>query len=352
MASRQIYDNAHRINTLGILPADGYWDGTGKEPTEGVWLCPNGEDGLYFQSFGNTDFYGIAEELYNSDIYYNPGWLYRLPDGIYRINNDKLESISGSAVGNTYNATVEIPLPSGEYYSDINAETQTHNVLQAILKEGVASLGLQITFAIGSASWKTYQYVGPNVTDIQFLNPKNWVDLAGMSAGAEAIINVDSLCPRSVAGFYTKDTAIDAILAEQSKSGITYAKGGLVITFRVEEYKWESYQFTGQPTDFASKDLWKEFGGGGSVTTSDTPAKDGKEAFSTGGAYDMQQKQFAGLEVVPDPEDYIIQGVDKTGAAIGEAVKSPRATVAVKSQARPSQSIWRTLLYMPLSERI
>ena len=325
MASRQIYDNAHRINTLGILPADGYWDGTGKEPTEGVWLCPNGEDGLYFQSFGNTDFYGIAEELYNSDIYYNPGWLYRLPDGIYRINNDKLESISGSAVGNTYNATVEIPLPSGEYYSDINAETQTHNVLQAILKEGVASLGLQITFAIGSASWKTYQYVGPNVTDIQFLNPKNWVDLAGMSAGAEAIINVDSLCPRSVAGFYTKDTAIDAILAEQSKSGITYAKGGLVITFRVEEYKWESYQFTGQPTDFASKDLWKEFGGGGSVTTSDTPAKDGKEAFSTGGAYDMQQKQFAGLEVVPDPEDYIIQGVDKTGAAIGEAVKIPKS---------------------------
>ena len=325
MASRQIYDNAYRINTLGILPADGYWDGTGKEPTEGVWLCPNGEDGLYFQSFGNTDFYGIAEELYNSDIYYNPGWLYRLPDGIYRINNDKLESISGSAVGNTYNATVEIPLPSGEYYSDINAETQTHNVLQAILKEGVASLGLQITFAIGSASWKTYQYVGPNVTDIQFLNPKNWVDLAGMSAGAEAIINVDSLCPRSVAGFYTKDTAIDAILAEQSKSGITYAKGGLVITFRVEEYKWESYQFTGQPTDFASKDLWKEFGGGGSVTTSDTPAKDGKEAFSTGGAYDMQQKQFAGLEVVPDPEDYIIQGVDKTGAAIGEAVKIPKS---------------------------
>ncbi len=54
-------------------------------------------------------------------------------------------------MGNTYNATVEIPLPTGEYYSDINAEVQSHNVLQAILKEGVASLGLQITFAIGAS---------------------------------------------------------------------------------------------------------------------------------------------------------------------------------------------------------
>lgn len=326
MASRQIHDNAHRINTIGILPADGYWDGTDKEPTSGVWLCPNGDDGVYFRSFGNTDFYGIAEEFYNSDIYYNPGWLYRLPDGIYRINNDKLESISGSAVGNTYNATVEIPLPSGEYYSDINAETQTHNVLQAILKEGVASLGLQITFAIGSASWKTYQYVGPNVTEPQFLSPKNWVDLAGMSAGAEAIINVDTLCPRSVAGFYTKDTAIDAILSEQSKSGITYAKGGLVITFRVEEYKWEAYQFTGQPTDFASKDLWKEFGGGGSVKTSDTPEKDGKEALSTGGAYEMQQDSFDHLESDQDAENHIIKAVSKRGNEMGESIKIPKST--------------------------
>ena len=330
-ANNGILDNAHRIDVIGILPADGQWDGNGSEPTSGVWLCPNEDEydpGLYFRSFGNTNFYNIAEETYNSDFTYNSGWLYRLPDGIYRINNDKLESISGSAVGNTYNATVEIPLPTGEYYSDINAEVQSHNVLQAILKEGVASLGLQITFAIGASSWKTYQYVGPNLTDTQFLNPANWVDLAGMSAGAEAIINVDALCPRTVAGYYTKDTAIDAILAEQTKSGINYAKGGLVITYRTGEYTWETYQFTGQPTDFASKDLWKEFGGGGSVKTSDTPEKDGKEALSTGGAYEMEQKSFAGLEITPDPDDYIIQGVDKTGNAIGEAVKIPKSNGA------------------------
>ena len=241
-----------------------------------------------------------------------------------------LEKNEGSSVGNTFNATVELPLPQGEYYSDIVSETQTHNVLQAVFNKGVASLGLQITFAIGPTSWKTYQYIGPNVTKEQFVDKpvENWIDLAGMSAGAEAIINVDALCPRSVAGYYTKDTAIDAILALQQSSGIKYAKGGLVITFRSGEYKFEAYQFTGQPTDFASKELWKEFGGGGSVKTSDTPEKDGKDAFSTGGAHEMQQKQFAGLEIVPDPDNYIIQGVDKGGAKIGESVSIPKSNGA------------------------
>ena len=223
-AERNIKDLGNRIYNLGILPCDGYWDGTGKEPTQGVWLCPSEDGGVYFRSFGNTDFYNIAEEVYNSDMTYNSGYMYRIEDGIFRIVNNKFESISGSAVGNTYNATVEIPLPAGEYYSDIMAETQTHNVLLAVFNEGKASLGLTVTFAIGPSSWKTYQYIGPNTTGPQFLNVNNWIDMAGMSAGAEAIINVDALCPRKVAGYYDKSSAIDAILELQNASGIKYAK--------------------------------------------------------------------------------------------------------------------------------
>ena len=53
--------------------------------------------------------------------------------------------------------------------------------------------------------------------------------------------------------------------------------------------KWEAYQFTRNVEDINPADLkpWVEFGGGGNnaVPTSDTPEKDGKEAFSTGGAY-------------------------------------------------------------------
>ena len=325
-AERNIKDLGNRIYNLGILPCDGYWDGTGKEPTQGVWLCPSEDGGVYFRSFGNTDFYNIAEEVYNSDMTYNSGYMYRIEDGIFRIVNNKFESISGSAVGNTYNATVEIPLPAGEYYSDIMAETQTHNVLLAVFNEGKASLGLTVTFAIGPSSWKTYQYIGPNTTGPQFLNVNNWIDMAGMSAGAEAIINVDALCPRKVAGYYDKSSAIDAILELQNASGIKYAKSGLVITFRTGEYAWEAYQFTGEVSDFSNKDLWKQFGGGGTVKTSATPEKDGKDAFSTGGAYDMQQNAFDHLDVDQDAENHIIKAINKKGDEMGQSISIPKST--------------------------
>jgi hypothetical protein len=326
-ANDRIYENEERLRILNLLPCDGAWNGEGQAPTSGVYLCPNGEGDVYFRSFGDTDFYGIAEEEYNSDIYYNTGHLYRISDGLFRIENNKFVSIAGSAVGNTYNATVEIPLPTGEYYSDIMADTQIHNVLKAVYDAGKASLGITITFAIGVGSWKTYQYVGPNTTEDQFVkNTNNWIDMAGMSAGAEAFINVDSLCPRTVAGYYDKSSAIDAILAKQNSSGIKYEKTGLVITFRTGEYTIASYQFTGEVADFANKDLWKEFGGGGAVKTVATPEKDGKDAFSTGGAYDMQQTAFDHLDIDQDAENHIIKAINKKGDEMGKSISIPKSS--------------------------
>lgn len=330
----RIAENSDHIRSIGILPCDGQWDGNGTAPTSGVWLIPSAEDetAVCFESYGNTDFYGYASEVYNSDEHYNPGYIYRIEDGLYRIVNNKFESISGSAVGNTYNATVEIPLPTGEYYSDINAESQEHNVLKAVYDKGKASLGITVTYAISASAWKTYQYIGPNTTEAQFLNPQNWLDMAGMSAGAEAIINVDDLCPRAeqgLTGYYSKESAIDAIQKKQNSSGIKYAKSGLVITFRSSEYAWEAYQFTGSPEDFASKELWKEFGGGGgSVSTSDTAEKEGKDAFSTGGAYEMELAAFDHLDVDQDAENHIIKAINKRGDEMGDGVKIPKSTGA------------------------
>lgn len=233
----------------------------------------------------------------------------------------------GSALGNVFNVTNEIPLPAGEFYKDIKSDAAGgHDPLTAVLDAGVASLGMQVTFAIKAGSWKTYQYTGVNIEPNNFKNPDNWLDLAGMSAGAEALINVDDLCPRSVAGYYTKDTAIDAILSLQQSSGITYAKGGLVITFRSGEYTFEAYQFTGQVTDFSSKELWKEFGGGGKVTTSDTPESNGKDAFSTGGAYEMEQSAFDHLDLDQDSENHIIKAINKRGDEMGDPLKLPKST--------------------------
>lgn len=317
----------NQIFGVKILPFDGIWDGTGTAPTSGIYYCPNDEDGAGFRCFGNSTFEqnGWYEEIYNSDMTANPDNIYRCETELFHIVDGKMMPLSGSAVGNTFNATVEIPLPTGEYYSDITAETQTHNVLTAVFEHGVASVGLQITFAIGPRTWKSYQYVGVNDTEGQFKNIDNWIDLAGMSAGSEAVINIDELIPRAVAGYYTKDTAIDALLSYIQSSGINYSKGGLIITFRVSEYGWETYQFTGQDTDLSSKELWKSFGGGGAVKTEDEPANGGKDAFSTGGAYEMAQNAFDHLEPDQDADNYLIKAVNKRGEDMGDPISIPKS---------------------------
>lgn len=316
------------IEGINILPFDGVWDGTGTAPTTGIYYCPNDEDGARFRCFGNSSYerYGWPEEKYNSDMTANPDAIYRCETELFHIVDGKMMPLSGSAVGNTFNVTVEIPLPAGEYYSDITAEAQTHNVLNAVFEHGVASVGLQITFAIGARTWKSYQYVGVNDTEGQFKNIDNWIDLAGMSAGSEAVINIDELVPRTVAGYYTKDTAIDALLSYIQSSSIDYSKGGLIITFRASEYGWETYQFTGQPSDMSSKALWVPFGGGGSVKTEDEPANGGKDAFSTGGAYDMAQAAFDHLELDQDSENYVIKAVSKSDKEMGDSIKLPKST--------------------------
>ena len=320
-------DLENQIFGVKILPFDGIWDGTGTAPTSGIYYCPNDEDGAGFRCFGKSTFEqnGWYEEIYNSDMTANPDNIYRCETELFHIVDGKMMSLSGSAVGNTFNATVEIPLPTGEYYSDITAETQTHNVLTAVFEHGVASVGLQITFAIGPRTWKSYQYVGVNDTEGQFKNIDNWIDLAGMSAGSEAVINIDELIPRAVAGYYTKDTAIDALLSYIQSSGINYSKGGLIITFRVSEYGWETYQFTGQDTDLSSKELWKPFGGGGAVKTEDEPANGGKDAFSTGGAYEMAQNAFDHLEPDQDADNYLIKAVNKRGEDMGDPISIPKS---------------------------
>lgn len=320
-------DLENQIFGVKILPFDGIWDGTGTTPTRGIYYCPNDEDGAGFRCFGNSTFEqnGWYEEIYNSDMTANPDNIYRCESELFHLVDGKMMPLSGSAVGNTFNATVEIPLPTGEYYSDITAETQTHNVLTAVFEHGVASVGLQITFAIGPRTWKSYQYVGVNDTEGQFKNIDNWIDLAGMSAGSEAVINIDELIPRAVAGYYTKDTAIDALLSYIQSSGINYSKGGLIITFRVSEYEWETYQFTGQDTDMSSKELWKSFGGGGAVKTEDEPANGGKDAFSTGGAYEMAQNAFDHLEPDQDADNYLIKAVNKRGEDMGDPISIPKS---------------------------
>lgn len=350
-AWNEIRGNQYRIDSLGILKADGEWDGNGKEPTEGVWLCPNGEDGWYFRSFGNTDFYGVAEELYNSDLYYNEGWLYRLPDGICNIVNGKFESISGSAVGNTYNVTNERIAndekngegTSATYYDEFNT------AVLYILAKGKATLGMSMTFAQGLKSWKTYQYVGGTVNEGDFKDESNWIDMAGLSAGDEAIININRLCGDKD---YTISTALQALIDLEQSTGIDYRKEGLVLTYRRDGSAnvWETKQYKGRITDMTptNEKQWEDFGGGSSnVEMVDAVEKGSDKAVTSGAVADaLETEPIVDFENQSDADNIIYQGVNKKGEPVGNPLSIPRSsgggqqTGSVLNIYPESQAVW------------
>ena len=192
-----------------------------------------------------------------------------------------------AAVGNCYNVTNEHPLESGFFYDSAKAVTKT-------FESGVAALGLQITFAVANNSWKTLQYVGSSVEEQEFENLVNWIDLAGLSAGTEAVLNIEHLCGSCQAenpdnpGYYTLNHALNALKALQDNTGITYAKSGLIITYPIAQYSWETKQFRGNASDLTDNTLWSDFGAGGggtSVEVTDEPEERSRKAFSAGGAY-------------------------------------------------------------------
>lgn len=222
---------------------------------------------------------------------------------------DDWKEFGGSAaVGNCYNVTNEASdlLPAGTGYFTLTtaiAATQT---------KGFAAVGMQITFASGANTWKTYQYVGADTTSANFTDEENWVDMAGMSAGSEAILNVQELCgPCTSAAYYNISYAIAAIMAKSAATGIDYAKSGLVITYPVGENQWETKQFNGSVSDFGETSLWLDFGGSGSeIETSDDPESGGEDAFSTGGAYNHLAKGAEMLEASEAEADENIDNPD------------------------------------------
>lgn len=207
-------------------------------------------------------------------------WQFINPGGFTVVGNWR--KFGGSAsVGNIYNVTVDEPLTMGYY----TLET----AIEKAYEKGFNNVGVQITFAIADKSWKTYQFIGATNDATAFKNVNNWIDLAGMSAGSETLINIDALCGACTsAEFYTLEYAIAALQSVSRATGIDYAKPGLVITYQSGENKFETRQFQSTVGNFGEAALWVPFGGGGeatSVKTSDTPVEDGTDAFSTGGAF-------------------------------------------------------------------
>lgn len=189
--------------------------------------------------------------------------------------------------------------------------------------------GVVLTF-LTENGWQSKQWV--NSAD--WNNESNWKDFGANGESIGNTINVNALCGDVE---YTLSTAIQAVQNLQKSSGLTYFKSGVVLTFKTTDTDrngapvWLAYQFTREVADInpADEKPWVPFGGGGSgnVETSDKPEKDGKDALSTGGAFEMQEKAIGGFDEESD-EDYIyFKAVNLNGRQMEDVViKVPKNT--------------------------
>lgn len=222
----------------------------------------------------------------------------------------------GAAVGNIYNVTNEVPI-SG-YYELCDPNNPTVSAVHVAWEMGMAVSGLIISFEIASGVWKTYQYTGRTLTEDNWKTLDNWKDFGSLAAGSETHIVIDTLVGAPTIGeFYTLESAVTALLAYQKEKGVTYAKPGLVISYKVAENAMETKQFQGAVSDFGEVALWKDFGGGGSkVELGAAPEEGGDKALSTGGAYECIPVDFT---LDTETEGVVkIQMVNAKGEGVGE----------------------------------
>lgn len=201
-------------------------------------------------------------------------------------NGDMTPIAAEASPASIFNATVAVPIQG--YYSLVDQDNEAASAVHAAWNAGKATSGLIVSFEIGAGAWKTYQYVGKNVSEVNWNNPDNWQDFGSLAAGSEAVIVIDKLVgPPTVGSFYTLATAVQALLKYQQEKGVTYAKKGLIISYGIGANEMETKQFQGEVSDIGEIGLWKDFGGGGKVETKDETEKDGKDALSTGGAHNL-----------------------------------------------------------------
>lgn len=312
-----------QISSMGIVPVQGTMPTkTGSaRPLYGVWMWGST---FYAASYNN----GFSrEDYFDTNNTPRKDRIFRNSTDLYKFDGKTFVKIGGSsATGNCYNVTNEQPLENGDFYN-------LESAILAALDAGVASTGMQITFAIAPGSWKTFQYVGVNITDTNFKNTANWIDSAGMTAGTEPLINVNKLCGDKE---YTLETALEALIAKETSTGIGYRKEGLILTYLRDRDSgtWETKQYHGTITDMVPKNsgLWHDFGGGGSdveATDKIVPSTDpdADKAVKSSAVYDALQKTpIVDYEEVPDPDNVVWQGINAQGNAVGSPIKIPKGT--------------------------
>lgn len=207
---------------------------------------------------GKNGYYWQAADLSVKNIYIDANE--NIP---YRWTGSDMVAIAAkNAPASIFNATIEVPING--YYTLCDTENTGSSAVHAACNQKKAVSGLIISFELSAGIWKTYQYVGKSVSETNWYDPDNWKDFGSLAAGSESYIIIDGLCGSPAVGtYYTLETAVQALLAYQQKSGVTYAKKGLIISYTVGENKMETKQFQGEVTDFnrgTLERLWRRLG--------------------------------------------------------------------------------------------
>lgn len=237
--------------------------------------------------------------------------------------NDMVQIAPKATPASIFNATNEVPING--YYQLSDSQNESMSAIHAAWKEGKAVSGLIISFEMSASIWKTYQYVGKTVTETNWLNTENWKDFGSLAAGSETYLIIDKLVGRPDVGkYWSLETAVSSLLSYQEKTGVIYAKKGLIISYSTGENKMETKQFQGEITDIGEVGLWSDFGGGSKGSTKDDPEKDGKDAFSTGGAYKNIPSQ---IKVDTETQGVVkLQLTNSEGESIGDEQQFPVGT--------------------------
>ena len=141
------------------------------------------DDGMYSDGWNDVDKYQFYKNKwlpYNGKIYIDKNT--HIP---YHWDGFMLVAIAPKSVPTSiFNVTSEIPING--YYSLVNVDNHAISAVHCAWKEERAMVGLIITMEISAGIWKTYQYVGKNISESSWFNVRNWKNLEGLAYGKSA----------------------------------------------------------------------------------------------------------------------------------------------------------------------
>lgn len=304
-------------HNVPILPFHGEVDEGAESPDipdSGIWLTTRDEGkasffvandwGIYSENDYNTSSHG--SNTAREDVIFRNG------SRLFRCKNSKLEELGEDLDKPFFNGNILLYTTASYTIGEIT------KVIEERFGNSYKIPGMVLTYR-GSKGWESKQWDG----DGSFTEDSSWNDFGANGNNFGNTINVNDVCGDTE---YALSTAIKAVQDKETESGIKYFKSGVVLTYKTAEKDskgapvWEAYQFTRDIADINPADLkpWIPFGGGkNEIETKDGPIANGKDAFSTGGAYKHIPTKY---KVTQEDGTVTIQPKNEADEEIGESI--------------------------------